>query len=89
MTKATMVEIGYGCVDGYHLFTSHEIKGLFIGSSDCEKAFHDVANAIQILMKANHDIDCTAQPMQTFEEFVEANDVTNYCSPRTYQLMAA
>jgi len=71
MTKATIVEVGYRYLDGYHLFTSNEIKGLFIGSSDYERAFYDVANAIQILMKANHNVDCTAQPMQTFQEFIQ------------------
>lgn len=88
MTKATVVEVSYQCVDGYHLFTSRDIKGLFIGSSDCEKAFTDVSNGIRILMKANHGVDCRAQPMMTFEEFLTANG-ESHCKTRTFQLQMA
>ena len=56
MTHSTTVKVNYEQIDNYHLFTSKQITGLTIGSSDCERAFNDVSKAIEILMKekANH-----------------------------------
>lgn len=88
MTKSTIVTVSYQNLDGYHLFTSDDVKGLTIGSSDCEKAFDDVSNAIQILMKANYNTDCTAEPMMTFAEFLNATDAQP-CESRTFQLQMA
>ena len=38
---------------GYHLFTSPDLPGLHIGSSDGAKAAADLPKAIEILQKAN------------------------------------
>ena len=88
MTHSTTVKVNYEQIDNYHLFTSKQITGLTIGSSDCERAFNDVSKAIEILMKENHQINCTASPMMTFSEFLEATDAT-LCETRSFELKMA
>lgn len=88
MTHSTTVEVNYEQIDSYHLFTSKQITGLTIGSSDCERAFNDVSKAIEILMKENHQVNCKASPMMTFGEFLKATDATP-CETRSFELKMA
>lgn len=89
MTKSkTVVVVRYQNLDGYHLFTSKDVKGLTVGSSDCRKAFEDVANAIQVLMQANHNIKCTAEPVMSFAEFLHATEA-NPGETRPFELQMA
>jgi len=59
-----MVTVHYVKIDDYHYFRSDDVIGLRIGSSDLHKAYHDVCPAIEILMEANHNIKCIAQPIK-------------------------
>ena len=60
MTLKTSVHVHYELVDGWHVFRSEDVDGLYIASPDRERAFNDVAPAIEMLMKLNKGIDCTA-----------------------------
>lgn len=69
---ATTVAVHYRNVDGYHLFTSQEVKGLYVGGSNLEKVFEDVSSVIEVLMLANHKVACKVTPLMTFAEFLDA-----------------
>jgi len=88
VTQSTTVKVNYERIDNYHLFTSKQITGLTIGSSNCERAFNDVSKAIEVLMKENHQINCKASPMMTFGEFTEATDAAP-CETRSFELKMA
>jgi len=65
------VNILYQEADDYHYFTSDELAGLYIGSSDFHAAHNSVCPTIEILMEANHKVRCSAQFLMPFDEFLE------------------
>lgn len=64
--------VRYRYVDGYHVFTSSDVSGLYVASRNSEKAFKQVAPSLEKLMKLNDDIDCTVEYAQSYSEFVRA-----------------
>ena len=56
--RGSILNITYEEVDGYHLFTSEDVEGLHVGSSDFDKAYADLPIAIEMLMRVNHGIAC-------------------------------
>ena len=44
------VAVEYRFIDGYHVFTSRDVYGLYVASKDPRKAFDGVAPAIQQLL---------------------------------------
>lgn len=70
MTFKTAICVRYKEVDGWHVFHSDDVAGLYVASPDPERAYQDVGPAIEMLMKLNMDIDCKAAPALEFEEFV-------------------
>lgn len=90
--KVTTVTVSYQNIDGYHFFSTDDVKGLFIGSTDLKKAFHDVCPVIERLMEANHKISCTAQPLMSFQEFLESTTdgaIKEDAQSRTFALQMA
>ena len=51
--KSGVYNVHYENMDGYHLFTSDDVIGLFVGSSDYYKAFKDLPSAIELLINEN------------------------------------
>lgn len=74
MRKAN-INIAYQCEDGYHLFTSDDIFGLFVGGNDLDEAFDSISPMIERLMKLNHDIECTAQPTITLPQYLAGGEI--------------
>ena len=72
MTIAKTICARYKGVDGWHIFDSDEMPGLFVASRDPSTAFKDLAPAIEMLFKLDEGITCTAFPEATLEEFLEA-----------------
>ena len=66
----TAVCARYKNVDGWHVFQSDELPGLYVASRDAEKAFHDVPLSIQALVRLDEGIECTAVPEMSFQEFI-------------------
>ena len=69
MKPLAEVTVQYQTREGWHLFTSHQMDGLFVASPDLETAFNDVPVAIERLLKLDHDFDCIVQPKLDFEAF--------------------
>lgn len=60
----------YKSVDGWHIFQSDELPGLYVASRDPRKAYDDVALSIKTLVKLDEGVDCEVVPEKSFHEFV-------------------
>ena len=69
MSALAEITVTYQTREGWHLFTSDQMDGLFVASPDLETAFEDVPNAVSMLLKLDHDFDCVVQPKLDFESF--------------------
>jgi len=66
----TSISTSYRAVDGWHVFVSDDLPGLYVASKDLCSAFHDVANSIQVLLKLDEGIDCTVAPEVSLQDFL-------------------
>lgn len=64
----------YKLVDGWHVFQSDELPGLYVASMDAERAFNDVGPSIELLMKLNHGVKLSARPELPFLDFLDSAD---------------
>lgn len=72
MTVETSICAKYKHVDGWHIFQSDAMPGLYVASKDPEKAYADIGPSIELLFKLTEGIDCKATPELSYREFVEA-----------------
>ena len=77
MTYKTSICAKYKHVDGWHVFQSEDLPGLYVASRDAEKAFDDVSLSIETLIKLDEGIECTAVPEVSFKDFVKAMHASN------------
>ena len=65
------VSVGYRFVDGYHVFTSQDVRGLYVASRDPRKAYENVAEVLQELMAKQIGVSkVEAVQTMTFEEWL-------------------
>jgi hypothetical protein len=62
MAGKTSIQVNYKSVEGWHIFTSEELPGLYVASTNAKKAYDDVAIAIQMLMRLDSGIRCRVVP---------------------------
>ena len=48
------IKINYRCIDKKHVFTSDNLKGLYVASDDFQKAYDALPEIIRELMRINH-----------------------------------
>lgn len=73
MTLAkTSVCVRYRGVEGWNVFDSDGLPGLYVASKDAAVAFNDVAPAIEALLFLDEGVECTARPELTLEEFLHS-----------------
>lgn len=76
MTIVSSVAVKHEHRDGWHTFTSPQLPGLCVASTDLQKAYKDVALSIETLILLNCGQAVRAVAEQTFEKFFEARDRT-------------
>lgn len=69
-TPSAFVRVDYKFRDGWHVFTSADVLGLYVASEDAETAFDDVGPSIEKLVKLNDDIDCEVEVLKSYQDFV-------------------
>lgn len=69
LTQPLLVKVRYKSLDGWHVFTSPNMIGLYVASRDAETAFNDVVTAIQMLVKLDTGFDVKVQAGMPYEEF--------------------
>ncbi len=72
MTAKTSICARYKHADGWHVFQSDDLPGLYVASKDAERAYNDIAPSIELLIKLNEGITCKAIPELSYREFVAA-----------------
>ena len=68
----TSVRVDYSHTDGWHVFRSDQISGLYIASEDAERAFNDVSAAIKLLVELDFGVECRVERELSFAEFRRA-----------------
>ena len=72
------LEVSYQKIEGWHVFTSPDVAGLYVASPDPRKAYDDVASAVRCLFLMNdHKLIKKIKSPFTLREFlrkVEALD---------------
>jgi len=72
MGELTVITVEHRCVDGWHVFTSADVFGLYVASKDPMKAIEDVIPSVQLLLRKNEGIDFEVVPTQRFRDFLMA-----------------
>ena len=83
MTNKTSIPVAYKCVDGWHVFSSPSMPGLYVSSQDAEKAFHDVGPSIEVLFEMDEGVKIRAVAESKLSEFLA--EVKGYAAePKPY-----
>ncbi len=69
-TVSASVDVSYRYVGGYHIFTSKDVRGLYVASQDARKAYEDVALMLKELIEIKVGQSCEVAPMRDFEEWL-------------------
>lgn len=64
------IRIRYKFVDGWHIFSSRDVRGLYVASKDAERAFRDVGPSIETLLRLSSGQRFKAEPLLPFDEFM-------------------
>ena len=67
----TTILVDYEIVDGWHVFTSQMVRGLYVANPDQRAAYEAVCRTIEILLFENENINVVCRPALTFETFLE------------------
>lgn len=62
--------VRYKYADGWHVFQSDDIHGLYVANKDARTSYNDVQVAIEKLILLDEGLRCTVQPEMTFDEFI-------------------
>ncbi len=69
MAAPEIVNVTYRNIDGVHVFTSEDVRGLYVAGRDLRQAYEGVPEALHELMKY-HKIEAFYRPMMTTDEFL-------------------
>ena len=83
--KAVTIRVEYSNRDGYHVFSSSQLQGMFVASRDAEAAYADVADVIQTLLRENHGIGGAVEPAVPFDEFINTTEPVEISHPAILQ----
>ena len=70
--ESIVIDVQYRHVDGYHVFTSDDVYGLYVASKDARKAFDGVAPALAVLLERNYEIVAAVEPAVPFSDFLKS-----------------
>jgi hypothetical protein len=69
MAAPEIVNVMYRNIDGVHVFTSKDVRGLYVAGRDLRQTYEEVPEALHELMKY-HRIDASYRPTMSTEEFL-------------------
>jgi len=69
---AAAIRVNYRFVDGYHIYTSEDVYGLYVANRDATKAYAAVGPSLEKLIQLNEGISCRVEPVLTFSELVRS-----------------
>lgn len=74
--------------DGWFVYTSDDIPGLYVANRDDRVAYNDIPASIRLLVKLNDGIDCQVSHAVSYTEFVRQLRAKDQLDRRTEDLMA-
>lgn len=69
-SEVTSIGVQYKHAEGWHVFFSDDLPGLYVASEDPRKAYDDIAPAIEKLIKLDTGVTVTAEPQLSFEQWL-------------------
>lgn len=66
------IRVNYRFIDGYHVYTSDDVYGLYVARRDAARAYAAVAPSLEKLIRLNERIICRVEPVLTFSELVRS-----------------
>lgn len=66
----TTVKVQYRHRDGYHIFTSDQVFGLYVATKNAERAIALLQPSLETLLHKNYGIKCRLEMAAEFGEFV-------------------
>lgn len=70
--QVTTVNVQYRHRDGWHIFTSTDMAGLYIASRDPRAAYEDVPVGVRRLIELDFGCKCDVTRAQSFDTFAQA-----------------
>jgi hypothetical protein len=70
-SNISTVTVDYRIIDGWHVFTSADVRGLYVANEDQEAAFNAVGPTIETLLQLNENVRVEVRPAITFSRFLE------------------
>jgi len=70
--QVTTVSVQYRNQDGWHVFTSNDMAGLYVASLDARSAYEDVPVAVKRLIELDFKCICEVTRPQSFDTFAQA-----------------
>lgn len=88
MVASSSIDVTHKVVEGYHVFESMQMPGLYIAHPDPLSAFKAVGPAIEKLVKLDTGMTCTAVPDIPFEVFISKTraELTTAAARQRYNL---
>ena len=68
MAGAAAIRVTYRFIDGYHIYTSEDVYGLYVANRDAEAAYNAVGPSLEKLIKLNEGFSYRVEPTMTFSE---------------------
>ncbi len=69
---AAALRVAYRFIDGYHVYTSDDVYGLYVANRDAGKAYDAIAPSLEKLIQLNDGITCRVEPALTYSELVRS-----------------
>jgi uncharacterized protein DUF1902 len=71
MAAPDTVHVTYRNIDGVHVFTSEDVRGLYVAGRNLRQAYEDVPQALHDLFKFNK-IEASYQAKMSTDEFIRS-----------------
>lgn len=68
--RVATIHAQYRFVDGYHVFTSEEVRGLYVASKDAREAYDSVGPVLEELLALKLKTPCEIEPAMSFDQFM-------------------
>jgi hypothetical protein len=70
-SNISTITVDYRIIDGWHVFTSADVRGLYVANENQEAAFNAVGATIETLLQLNENVRVEVRPAITFSRFLE------------------
>lgn len=68
---AGTIYVDYRIVGGWHVFTSDQVRGLYVAHADQQTAYEAVSPTIEKLLAENEQVDVKVRPTVAFDAFLD------------------